>query len=431
MKRFWDFFKSLALTEVCLYLLMFFSAIGSFCLVSGSKTVYKYLLEDTLFGWLGRMELKSTWWMIVLIVLVVLLFINTIVCSIDRLSGIIRFLSKPSLSFKDSFIESMQEKIEAPFSAEDIPTAASKLKSVFSSSGYKFFYTESEGGVKFCARSGTMGILGPYISHLGFLFFLLAHLLSGTGFKLHGIRLFGDKTKISGVPFRVSGEKGKDFSSSLTAWSLKDGKYTKEYTAKSGVNNPFGFDDIYMYHKGSEMYLKAIALEISLPDGFSKWIPIGFEEEKTVRDGINVLVGPLIPNFVAGVALPQSSEMENPAFLVTLKDGDKVIGSRWFFPYKADYTRAEIKKVKIYLRDMTIRECVKIDVVSNPGLWWALAGGVLFLLGMGCSTFISFNRVWGTLKKEENNYVLRLGGRSSINSYTFHRKIGNIVNQYL
>jgi len=432
MKRIWDFFKSLALTEICLYLFMIFAVLGSFYVVQ--PDIYQGLRIHLLLEWVHKAGFADSWWMIVLIVIGGFLCINTIVCSIDRLIVIIRSLSKPNLSFKTSYIESLRETVEISIEESDIEKGLERAESIFSRRGYTFFLAESDGS--FFARKGVWGILGPYIAHAGFLFFLLAHLLSASGgFKHQDVRLFpGEKTEIAGVPFAVSAKRvqGDKFSEAvpMTAWEKNSaGKYTEKYQGASEINSPFSYDGIYFYYNKSERYMRSISLEVVLPSGYSKWLPIGFEEEKQVRGSMSVLVGPLIPNYSAdGI---NDSELANPAFLVTLKDGGKILGSMWFLPYQAEYTRGSVGKTEVFLRDMVIRDCVTMNVVSNPGVWWALLGGVLFLVGMGCSTIVSYDRVWGVLKTGEGGgIVMQCGGVSSVNSYTFHRKVNKLLKQF-
>jgi len=433
MKRIWDFFKSLVLTEICLYLFMFFAVIGSFYVVQ--PDIYNGLRTHLLLRWVHNASFADSWWMIVLIVIGVFLCVNTIVCSIDRLIIIIRSLLKPNLSFKSSYVGSLRETVEIPIKESDTEQGMNKAENIFSRGGYTFFRADSDG--MFFARKGICGILGPYIAHAGFLFFLLAHLISASsGFKEHDVRFFpGEKTELSNVPFAVSAKRaqGDRFSVSvpMTAWEKdSNGKYTEKHKGASEINSPFSYDGVYFYYNKSERYLRSISLEVVFPGGYSKWVPIGFEEEKQVRGNISVLVGPLIPNYSAdGI---DESELANPAFLVTLKDGGRILGSMWFLPYQAEYTRGSVGKTNVFLRDMVIRDCVTMNVISNPGVWWALLGGVLFLLGMGFSTIVSYDRVWGLLKVgKDGGLVMQCGGVSSVNSYTFHRRVNKLLKKEL
>ncbi len=432
MKKIWNFFCSLKLAEISLYLIMIVSIIASFYL-SDSRS-YVSLGTTPLLKWvidMGGDKLRLSWWMISLIILAALLFTNTLVCSIDRLEKITKFISKPNLLFKEQIFDFLIKEevfIKTGRQAE----AIEEVRKALTSSRYKVFCHSDEQSTRFCARKGILGILGPYIAHLGFLLFLIAHLLSGSmGVKHNNISVFSDiKSGVEGLPFLVQMQGKIPFDSysrnqvSLSVWKNKN-SMIKSGTAK--INAPYSLDGYYFYFEGYDRVLRSIALEVVLEDGFSKYIPIGFEEEKTVRGDTSILVGPLISNFNSSFS-HDSEENGSPAFLVSLKEGDKILASRWFFPYIADYTRSVLGETKVFLRDIVVRDCAKINIVSNPGVLWALAGGVLFLFGMTCSTLISYNRTWGILRPTENKeYILLLGGKSSINSYAFQREISKII----
>lgn len=193
-----NFFLSLKTTVWTLFALVCFFFIGSY-MMPAHRDVFAPMNEDILFRWVGSIAAQNiwyTWWFFAALAVLVLLTINTFVCSFQAVKG--------------------------KWSRED-----------------------------FLLR------ISPQIVHLGFLFILLAHLLgAGWGYKLSGMMPEGayaplpEDRALQLVKINVQ----SDARGYMTDWAADAVLYEKNQVVKSGTLGP----NTPLLHQGIGIYIKSL-----------------------------------------------------------------------------------------------------------------------------------------------------------------------------
>ena len=179
----WNFFASVKLTVALLLSLAFTSIIGT--LIPQNKDISFYHMEygeiTHLLASLGIFDMYHAWWFQFLILLMA---VNIIVCSVDRLSGTWKIVFHKKGIFSKGRFRKHPSRIE--FEATRSPE---ELKTIFRplvSKGFSFFKTETvENGFVLLAERRRWARLGVYVVHLSILV-LLTGALTGSFFGFDG-----------------------------------------------------------------------------------------------------------------------------------------------------------------------------------------------------------------------------------------------------
>ena len=196
-----NFFLSLKTSVWLLLILVCLFFLGSY-MMPAHRDVFVSMNEDILFSWVEAMPPSSlwyTWWFFAALAGLVLLTINTLVCSIQAVKG--------------------------RWSRED-----------------------------FLMR------IAPQIVHAGFLFILLAHLLSaGWGYKLSGMLGEGGFVRLPenrGLYLKAI-HVDTDARGFMTDWAAEATVYENNQPVKSGVLGP----NAPLFYGGTGIYLKNLNFE--------------------------------------------------------------------------------------------------------------------------------------------------------------------------
>ncbi len=172
----WEFFASIRLTIILLFSLAVTSIIGT--LIPQNKAPMEYLqafgeFQFRLFNALDFFDMYRSWWFRLLIILLVL---NIIVCSIERLSALSKILFVKNPKVKPSRFRRAKNKIvfDVPDPVETIgPRYAGIVKR-----GYTYFKEETvDGGVWLYAEKWRWSRIGVYVVHFSVVLLLIGSLV--------------------------------------------------------------------------------------------------------------------------------------------------------------------------------------------------------------------------------------------------------------
>lgn len=175
--RIWNFFASVKLSVVLLLTLALTSIIGT--LIPQHKESAQYIQQygetwHRIFGTLNFYDMYGSWWFQLLLAL---LIVNTIVCSIDRLSGTwkVIFPGKPVYK-SDRFRKSQYRRsFSDSRNPEDLKDAISR----FMEKRFRHSRVEpSENGFRVYGEKGRWTRIGAYIIHMSVLLLVLGMLIS-------------------------------------------------------------------------------------------------------------------------------------------------------------------------------------------------------------------------------------------------------------
>ncbi|MGA2191894.1 MAG: cytochrome c biogenesis protein ResB [Nitrospirota bacterium] len=412
MKSIWEFFNSLKLT---VYLVLAMTAVT----IYGSMVIYARPdifgeMEQSLFlRWLagpGLSHLGQTWWLFLLVAIVVLFGINTFVCTLTRLPVVYRRWKYPLTNLRD--VELGGEKGVLVSNGEPMRRVPDLLRA----NGYSVF---SEGDLVYAEKNRWLPFL-PYVVHVGVILFLICHLISGLyGYRNSGLYIFqGDAAKSPGGDYylrldRVVVENRpdgslKNYGSFLTA--IKDGKTLK--TGFVTANKPMFVEGGAVYQREFGENLKGIYLELeNRPSGAkeSLYLPRAVKEAAIPGTPYTIGIDKFIPDFGVdqnGEPVSLSDNLANPAVMLSLWEGGKIRSQGWLF--LKDPGRDTFKDAAISLRmtDLDIRPYSSFDVNRDPSVLLALVAACLVMFGTLVTLYFRRERAWAKIDEK--------GGRAQV-----------------
>jgi cytochrome c biogenesis protein len=436
-----DLFRSLKLTISILILLSILSIIGTLIKQNAPSSEYIQRYGVGLYEVLNFFNLfdmyHSGWFSAILLILV----INLIACSIQRLPGVWSQISRGagSRGLEDSMLKTLsyveKVKILNPAKAEAIESVRSNLKKWFNDPKQ----IEIESAITFFSEKGRFSRLGVYLTHLSILIILIGGLMGSIyGFKgfvniLEGetidhIYLRGKAGDTpSPLPFSV---RCDDFK--VTYYDLKrQEKHVKEYTSiltilEGGrevlkksvmVNHPLHYKGLAFY-QSSYGALQDIALGVQWKD----------KKEKTL---LKTLEGETvsIPNSNARIRLlkyaPQIHNMGEGVQVVLFKPNQEP-RAQWLLRNNPRFDQPQGDDFILTFEGVTSREYTGLQVTKDPGVWIVWTGSGLMIIGLIISFFFSHQRIWIRVPRDSGGEIV-IAGSTNKNKVGFEHKFGQLV----
>ena len=350
----WKVLASTALTVLLAVIICLLSAWGSIIVVK-NQAFYSAMDQVVLMPWLldeGLEHLGATGWVFALITLMALFALNTAVCTIDKVYGII--------------------KSGRPFQT-----------------------------------------LFPHIVHVGFLVAMLGHLMGSVfGFRSYGNILYeGEVTPVPNttMSIRLDGfsadvNRHGDLStlkSSVTLFNKDEVIETSDVT----INGPLIHKGVAFYHTNQGRVPRGLILEIGEDIGgeiegdvggkiVGEMIEAPFGGEFRTSDGRGYLLGNLYPDFALdedGRPYSLSNEYRNPHQEIIVEHGETASedgraafehGGAAFLDLSTLGSRVELKGRTILFRDLSVKPYVVFTINKDPGIWLIIVGSAILVLGM-------------------------------------------------
>lgn len=286
---------------------------------------YRALDHEILFPWLaneGLKDLPLTGWIYALVFLVSLFTINTAVCTLDKVSLILRS-KRPARSFF------------------------------------------------------------PHIVHVGFLIALLGHLAGSVGgFRSQGNVVFkggsapvpnapGLTVRLNEMEIKGSEERGLEYlRSNITL--LRDGGEVK--TGDIEMNSPVVYNGIAFYHLDQGTSPAGIVLSSG-----GELIEADFDASFKTSDGASFSLGEIYPDFALdadGRPFSRSNDFSNPHMEI------KGPGATAFLDLSRTGTSVRAWGRTFILEDFVIKEYAVLAIHKDPGIWLIIAGSSVLVAGM-------------------------------------------------
>ncbi|HUL28952.1 MAG TPA: cytochrome c biogenesis protein ResB [Thermodesulfobacteriota bacterium] len=436
---FYNFFRSLKLTITVLILLASFSIIGT--LITQNATRAEYLqrygigLYEVL-NFFNLFDMYHSWWFSAILLLLV---INLITCSVQRLPGIFSQISRGSGELEDRMLNAIPyvEKIQIPNPASREENIQSPLRRWFRNWGR----IETERAVTLFSEKGKFSRLGVPITHLSILIILTGGIVGSVyGFKGRVEILKGET--VSRIFLRArDGEIPKPFDFSVRCDDFKvtyydlpgKEKHVKEYTSflsilKNGkevlkkavqVNHPLHYEGLAFYQAnygtihdftlGVQWRNKKQKATFKVPEGATVPVP-------NSNDLIRVLqYAPQVHNFGEGVQVVLFEPNQEPRTFWLLKAFPKFDEQR-----KDDFI--------LSFEGDSPTEYTGLSVTKDPGVWVVWIGCGLMIFGLILSFFFSHQRVWVRISKSTGGEIV-LAGSANKNRVGFEKTFGELVEE--
>jgi cytochrome c biogenesis protein len=429
--------SSIRLTVVLLFILAGVSIIGTLIPQDLQQVEYVqrygFSLYKTL-NLLGFLDIYHTWWFNSIIVL---LAVNLIFCSIDRLPGVYKSVKHKRSDMTDSQFKTLPFYREIRI--ENSPDAVvKKLKEYFSGIGAQIINDSQESFLLFWEK-GTISRFGPYITHLGIVVVLIGALIGSLyGFRANvniveggsvdkvydsrrGVELplgFEVKCDDFTLEFYPGTERPKRYASDLKI--IENGNVVAQKTIE--VNTPLSYKGLTFY-QSSYGPAAPPSFDITVANkknGNSQHLILDLEQVEKVMDGISIAILDYTENYsgfgpAALVELRSGKDNEKrfPVFQ-NYKDFDDVHSTG---NYKVVLNR--ILQPRLYYTGL--------QVTKDPGVNIVWLGSFIMTIGLLIAFLIYHRRIWIKLVNKNNKTTIMLGGFSFKNKLGFEREFSHIV----
>lgn len=442
IKILFDFFRSVKLTIFLLILLAIVSIIGTIITQNAARDEYieRYGVDlYKILDFFNIFDMYHSWWFITILLMLV---INLITCSINRLPATWRQIFKRTAS---KAVEDTMPR-GSPFFVEiSISIPFENIKNDIISFLKKRVCNpdiiNTDSAITFFSEKGKFSRLGIYIAHLSIIILLIGSLLGSIyGFKGFVNILEGDtvdhiylRSRDGEVPKEIGfSVRCDDFQIIYYDIPGKD-KYIKDYTSlltiiENGkevlkktieVNHPLHYKGLTFY-QASYGIINDITLGINWKDNGNKgksFLKIR-EGEMVQIEKSNIFIrilkyAPQIHNFGEGIQVALFKPHEEPRVFWLLKnfpDFDKKRGDDFF----------------LSLEDVSSREYTGLQVTKDPGVWVVWIGCSLLVAGLFISFFLSHQRVWIMIPKKKGKIII--SGSTNKNKFGFEKTFGELVN---
>jgi cytochrome c biogenesis protein len=438
----YDLFRSLKLTIFLFILLAILSIFGT--LITQNATRSEYIQRYGLglyevLNFFNLFDMYHSWWFGTILLLLV---INLIACSINRLPGVLSQISRTRTGLEDSILKALpyvdRIQIRGKGEAKTEENVRSLLKKGFGSS-MRF---ESESAITFFSEKGRFSRLGVYIAHLSLLFILIGGLIGSLyGFRGHVEILEGET--VNQIFLRVrDGEVPKplefsvrcdDFDITYYDLSGRKEKHVKEYTSvitilENGkevlkktvqVNHP-------LHYKGLAFYQSNYGAIHDVTLGI-QW------KGKKEKALFKVLEGNTVPvpntnNLIR--VLKYAHEVHNfgeGAQVVLFKPNQEPLPF-WLLRTHPKFDEKRRDEFVLTFEGDSPREYTGLSVTKDPGVWVVWIGCGLMILGFIVSFFFSHQRVWVRIPKSPGGEIV-LAGSANKNRVGFEKTFGQLVDR--
>ena len=437
-----NLFRSLKLTITLLILLAILSIIGTLISQNAPRPEYIQRYGTDLYNVLdffNLFDMYHSWWFSAILLLLV---INLITCSIQRLPGILTqvFREPDTYELKDSMLRGLpyveKVRISNPLGREG--EIQSRIIKKWSTTPNRI---EAESAITLYSEKGRFSRLGVPLTHLSILIILIGGLIgSFWGFRGFVNILEGDT--IDRVYFKIRDQDVakpldfkvrcddfnityynlpgkekhvKDYTSVLSI--LEDGKEVLKRTVE--VNHPLHYKGLAFY-QSSYGAINHISLRVQRK-GQKEMTILRMDEGETVP----------IPNSNVQIQLlryvPQVHTF-GEGVQVALFEPNQMPRTGWVLKGLPKFDQQSIDDFILTFEGVTSREYSGLQVTKDPGVWVVWIGSGLMIFGLIVSFFFSHQRVWARIPKDSEGEIV-LAGSANKNRVAFEKTFGQLVGE--
>jgi cytochrome c biogenesis protein len=439
LNKVWKFFTSIKLTIILLISLAATSIIGTLIPQNENPAAYVQAFGEfasQLFSILGLFDMYHSWWFQTLILL---LTVNIVVCSIDRLSATWKIIFAKKPSFSVSRFRGLKNK--ETFDDNRSPEQLKELYLPLLGRNFRHRCVETtEKGFSIFGEKGRWTRLGVYVVHASVIFLLIGALI-GSIFGFDGYANIPEGEAVSSIRTGNAGKTlpldfqircdnfavsfydsgmPKEYRSSLTI--VEDGKPVVQKDII--VNDPLRYKGVNMFQssygklppnqatltitskKTGMIYSEkaAVGEAVVLPETMGTFVLEGIESSASFR-GQNIgdaLRGTLRP--IEGKPVEVLLPLRFPSF-DKMRRGEQVIAV------------AELKQ----------RFYTGLQVTRDPGVGLVYLGFILMILGCYVTFFMSHQQICVEVVEKANRSRVIVSGKANKNKLAMQNRVKKVA----
>jgi cytochrome c biogenesis protein len=411
-----------------------------------------------LFSMLDLFDMYHSWWFQLLMIL---LTINIVICSIDRLSSTWKIIFPKNPKFNLERFKGLKNRVEHNDSRSSEQLVETAREVVGKSYRYQRLEQSGNGFVLF-AEKWRWTRLGVYVVHSSVIILLIGGLI-GSIFGFEGFVNIAEGESTATIRLRSAGESvqlnfeircddfnisfyesgmPKEYRSTLTI--LEDGQPV--LTQDIIVNDPLRYKGINIFQSS---YGELPAQERSMPKPEEVLLSFTSKEtgmiyEKRLRIGESVEIPEGLGRFSLNAYQASYGFMERElgATLtgeLTQKDGSKVdiiLPLRFpsfdrmgpmFNPQRKDDVFISIADIPSAAADPEKRYFTGLQVTMDPGVWVVYTGFSLMIIGCMITFFMSHQRICIAVTSVGDKRHVMVAGRANKNKLGMQRKVEKIA----
>lgn len=411
IENLWKRFTSIKLAIYLFLIIAGISMIGTFLVQNRPPEEYIRLFGVVgykIMDFLGFFDLyHSFWFRFILLILA----INLILCSIERLPSLISFLNAPHIIKEPSKFKNLSTYFEYE-TDQPIEIIKKKIENLLKKKNFKIYQEERF----FYGKKGEISRFGSYITHLGIIAILAgAYIGSVFGFRASVNLIPGESTnmvyeakKLTPIPlgfvikctdFRIekypNSDVPKEYLSEIEVYENEKLVLKKSIE----VNHPLSYKGMKFYQSSYGIAgISEIILSLRIEN---RDFEVSFKgnEEKMV-DGMIMKIEKFIDNYMG----------LGPAVIITLSQG----GNRKTLPVFQDERmgaiHSSIGSPQIKIKGFEQLYYTGLEVTKDPGVNVVWAGCILSVLGMIFAFYIPMKRVYISIFEGDKKTSVMIGG---------------------
>jgi len=439
INRVWKFFTSVKLTVVLLLSLAVTSIIGTLIPQSGTASEYFqkygelwYKILSFLDSIFEIFDMYHSWWFQILLLL---LTINIIICSIDRLQATWKIIFVKVPRFNVSRFRDLEYKKE--FSASSMPDELEQIYAPVLSRSYGYSRIEqTDNGFCLFAEKWRWTRLGVYLVHLSIILMLLGSLI-GSIFGFDGFVNIPEGESTKKISLRNTTEMHLlDFEIKCEDFSLSfyDTGAPKEYRSslviiENGksvlkkdiiVNDPLRYKGINLFQSSyGTLAPREVTLSFTIREtGMEYQRKAVINKPVEIPEGLGTFI---IKNYSNSAGFKGHNIGEAFMGILTQKTGNPV---NILLPIRfPSFDKMRKGDVVIAVASHDHRYYTGLQVTKDPGVWVVYSGFIFMIIGCFVTFFMSHQRLCIEITRKGNQSTIMVAGTSNKNKMGMQRKI--------
>ncbi|MBF0226432.1 MAG: cytochrome c biogenesis protein ResB [Desulfobacterales bacterium] len=438
------FFASIKLSVFLLLTIAVTSIIGTIIPQNESIEFYTHKYGNfwlKIFKALNVIDMYHSWWFRLLMLLLTL---NIIVCSVNRLSSMIKIIFIKNPKFSPPMFEKAEAKTEiiVKHSMDDLK----KLYMQDLSKKFTFCKIE-ENNNKFYlfAEKGRWALMGVYIVHLSILCLIIGALI-GSIWGIEGYMLIPEGEASDKMIMRTNNEEYLNLGFTIKCESFNVSYYDngtpseyrskltitdgeKSFTKDIIVNSPLSYKKFRIFQSSyGTIDVKNVVLNIqSSESGMSYDLQCSFNEKTKLPENLGeITLADYKKNY-----LYKGHNIGESIILVSNKlDGEQetiAIPIRF-----ANFDVMRKGKVVINVKDINFHYYTGLQITKDPGVFFVYLGFILIIAGCYITFFIYHQRLFIEVESKDGNIKAVAKGYANKNNLGMQKivyKIGKALEQ--